>query len=900
MPINLKSVIEEDSAIRVGGFSGAIFLTYTLNLGFFEQIVAPALERAGCSNVLIIADPDGYAEAIEMGQKSVFFAGMRYVCAPLLRKHSGVQHVKLLFMAGADRGRLLVGSGNLTLHGYSQNLELYSHFEFDRKKPELEPLLAFQSVWQFLQELAVGEEFSPDAKRTLNHIAEKAGWLSQPPSEDPNFSIWHNYRIPIWQHLTKWRETTGLSGSSLKTLRVFSPYYDADSSMLRQFVETLYPSEVTVFISPVNTNLDGPTLLQLWPSDFEKPELHSIEGLGENAVKRPLHAKAIIGVENNGSWCIAGSANMTRMALARTWQNGGNLELTSFRWSTDPSAFDYLLSNPILTQLIDPGTIQPSAYEMSEQPRKILEGAVLISELTLQNKAIHGRISHLLPQLKSEAELVLLRSGERLPLKLQGDLSFQISYQNDLRVTEVACVDFGDYKTPYRWIDRPDILMEYGSRSYHERIQAKMDTVVGAESLIHELMEFLFDRVQPEINQGVSGSGNRVPTAGSSSRPIAPADNQPAPEADRFIVPERDASGRFGLGQFTRIPYERNIRSLRDLLSIALLKLTLPPTPPTDTLIDDDGGDNTNTPESEEERKQIDARQRLCNYVMDYSRRYSHRLCQAEFLNQISPEILLDNHLTLGRVLLEFLSRVKEFKPEDFIRCYWWIWAPLVWPPVVGIEGKSCVQYFQELKSLDEFKLVWDRLNLPKLLVTMTSIGFGQPPSWSAGLMNDGKYVAKFLVLQKMLEMYKKSLGIPATSEEDLLNLGISTYKWDQCHIVFDRIASYQSPAKERLKSLLEYIYLSRAAKPLPPELLERIRIDGLLQELEAYRHHPAPVSSLVIEADDEGGIYCPRCGGDLKANVITSIKKGKLVLCSMNADTWLYKGEKMPEAIIP
>lgn len=64
MPINLKSIIEDESAIKSGRFSGAIFLTYTLNLAFFEQIIIPALEQAGCSNVVIIADPDGYNDAL--------------------------------------------------------------------------------------------------------------------------------------------------------------------------------------------------------------------------------------------------------------------------------------------------------------------------------------------------------------------------------------------------------------------------------------------------------------------------------------------------------------------------------------------------------------------------------------------------------------------------------------------------------------------------------------------------------------------------------------------------------------------------------------------------------------------------------------------------------------------
>ncbi len=102
--INLKTIIEEDSAVKRGGYSSAIFLTYTLNLNFFEQIIAPVLESAGCSNVLILTDPDGYAEALETGKKQVAYAGMRYVCAPIPRVSSGVQHSKILFMVGKESG----------------------------------------------------------------------------------------------------------------------------------------------------------------------------------------------------------------------------------------------------------------------------------------------------------------------------------------------------------------------------------------------------------------------------------------------------------------------------------------------------------------------------------------------------------------------------------------------------------------------------------------------------------------------------------------------------------------------------------------------------------------------------------------------------------------------------
>jgi len=59
MTVDLRKIISEGSALRSGGFTGAVFLTYTLNLVFYEQMIAPVLDQAGCANVLILADPDG-------------------------------------------------------------------------------------------------------------------------------------------------------------------------------------------------------------------------------------------------------------------------------------------------------------------------------------------------------------------------------------------------------------------------------------------------------------------------------------------------------------------------------------------------------------------------------------------------------------------------------------------------------------------------------------------------------------------------------------------------------------------------------------------------------------------------------------------------------------------------
>ena len=162
--------------------------------------------------MLIIADPDGYAEALELGRNHILHAGRRYVCTPLPRSGYGVQHAKMVLMAGPERGRLLIGSGNLTLHGYSHNLEIYSHFEYDRNDPEPEAQDAFFTAWKLLKNLNEKAGFPQPVSRQIQLISDKADWLEFQPNELEGFSVWHNLESSIWSQFSEWREKVGFWG----------------------------------------------------------------------------------------------------------------------------------------------------------------------------------------------------------------------------------------------------------------------------------------------------------------------------------------------------------------------------------------------------------------------------------------------------------------------------------------------------------------------------------------------------------------------------------------------------------------------------------------------------------------------------------------------------------------
>ncbi len=897
MSINLKTVIENEAAVKHGGFSGAVFLTYSLNLGFYEQIIAPALERAKCSNVLIIADPDGYADALATGRKTVAYAGMRYVCTALPRKRNGLQHAKILLMAGKNRGRLLIGSGNLTLHGYSRNLEAFSHFEYDVNNPEAESHLAFHSVWHLIQELSNDSPFSLAAQQQLRMISADADWLTDPPIPSNSFCVWNSYKESIWSQFLDWREKAGLYGSTIKELQVFSPYYDQDIGMLRKFFENLLPDRVKVYISQDNTTLNAAYLLNRWASDLQGFNFFDIREVGKEQNQRLLHAKIVVGVEDSGSWCIAGSANMTRAAFDNTWRNGSNLELVTFRWSPNPAAFHYLDDDTLSILPITLDSISPSlTSDFSDEPRKITQDTVLITELTLTNKILSGKLNRWPITQNQEAELVFTRSGETFPLIIEQDLSFKIPYTNKIQVSESAFIRGNGCESLARWIDIPESLNEHGTHVNHNRIQDKLDTVNGAEDLFHELLDFLLERVAPNpsapqyFHRSTHQSGN------NSNRDDESVNTVDAPDAEQFVVPERDASGALQIGKYTRAPYDQNIYSLRNLLSIVLLKLTMPSALSTEKN-EEEGNNEDESNQHDAEEPQANARQRLCSYLVDYCRKYSRRICQKEFIEKITPGILIDNQITLARLLLEFNSHVIEFTPEDFLHCYLHIWVPLLSPIMIGIEGISCRNLFRENGMGDEFKKAWQQSDVSSFLVVMTSAAFGQPPSWQSGLYNP-ILVSRFLALKKIIIKFDQELGIDLQALTEPKNIGMGRILWEESIRIFHKIVSYLPPAKERLLPILNWIE-NQNNQVRSQELMAQIHQSDLIGEFTEYQNHPLRIFGVITEPDDEGHVYCPHCGGALRRNTISEINKGKLVLCSINADAWLYKSEKIPNRIL-
>ncbi len=907
MAIDLLNVIREDSAIKSGGFTGAIFLTYTLNLNFFEQIIAPAVDQAGCSNVLILADPDGYQQALEIGAKSIGGVGLRYVCSPTMRKGHGIQHAKLLFMAGPNRGRLLIGSGNLTFPGYGRNLELYSHFEYDALDVATDSG-PFYEVWQLIHNIANDGGLSSSAQQQIKTIQENVTWLNNPPQSSESV-VWHNYDHSLLAQLIEWRKNHSFAKPA-KRVYAISPYYDEHMAALKHLAINLSPTQLQIHLDPSLTNLEGKKAAKEWRGVSPKLKVNAIGPGEEQNSHRHVHAKAILGQESNGSWCITGSANLSHAALLTSWKKGGNLELVTFHWSEDPKAFHYLLKDEMIrTWSLDLLNITGTETEPSEtvvaQPTE-----VFLTDLSLQREKLSGKLSDPLPLEIKGIKLHLQRRNLDVSVSFHDETSFVAHVGDPLDDAECARIEGENFSTPYRWIDQPAVLARFGSRTYQVRIKGKLETLLGTEKLFQELMNFLLVRVDIDDNPEDVESRLRRSSLRKKSQSDELEDEHIPPGPEAFITEEQlihSLHSRIDLHH----PYDRSLLSLRDLLSLVLLRLTTTTQLAGIDTTDENDDEQDQEKQAKKEEMQSNILERLRSYLISYCNRYANRLVDVEFVRNVPPEILFQNHYTLGRVLLEFSNKASQvFTNDDLAKCFWLIWAPLAWPEIVGSKGLPTLRTLIKQFELQRIQEAWQRMGMPNLAKIMASETLRQPPNWETGLRYSDQ-AETFLVANEWIKRIKQILGVNAFSSHvqdyveaygvpNISSLSspspISEFYLGHVLANFTKIESYRPPIEEKYSLFFELEKILRnnpIDKNATQILISEINKQGLGVECQNFLANQKPIYGIMV--DEEGELYCPRCGAELTENSQGELIRGRMVLCQNSKDTWLYLKPQIP-----
>jgi hypothetical protein len=529
-------------------------------------------------------------------------------------------------------------------------------------------------------------------------------------------------------------------------LHLIAPFFDL--SIIKALVSQLQPKRLVIGVDVQKPNLDGFDLLNRcheWNCELV------IKALDGSDVRRPLHAKTIIGSGPNGVWYVSGSANITKPAWSSAWSNGGNLELVVWDDSSQESAD------------VPPLRI----VELGYQP-DLLSGRFVWSErLSAIMQENNTRVTQ--PNERSWALEFLRNRDNKVAIQPDSTGRFSIHLPDGLAHSEAGRIVTWSDKTspqwsPYHWIDQLVELTRFGHRTYHTRVKENMQTFAGAGKVFEELLNFLWNRVDPQTihrerdeNPELYGRSRRR----DRQKGDIGNDDTPAPPPEDFIIDEVLVDAiTWRIDEY--LPHDQSTLSLRDLLSLALLRLTVETEPSSIETGDpgerDEDADTARTEEQNKKRKEVLIN--LRDYLCRYCKKYGQRLLVPEFVTKIGPTLLFENHYTLGRILLEFADKAEDqFTANDLRQAVLNSLGGLFWPSAVGLTGPSAWETLIEAGH-DEATLrnQWTAAKMPALIAALITEAWGGPPGWQRGLY-DESLVRHYLLVQALIHKMEHHVG---------------------------------------------------------------------------------------------------------------------------------------------
>lgn len=299
---NIIKLLSERTKSNV--YHSAVLTCYNFDPIFFESVYLPSLRSLGITNVIVLMDAGMYDNLL---------ADSSYVCHKvslvdytLVRQENsyhGVFHSKITLLFGEEEGVLIIGSGNLTFSGLSNNEEVWNAFHIAGSKSVHYPLLL--KTWNYIKN-ATNNAPSLVWKQ-LSWISEQSLWLQDDGYEDvvtlesgEKCSVIYNSATNrIIDILAE-----AIGNSVIEKITIISPFYDTEGYALKELRKRFKPSRM-------NCVLD----LARKSAPFALFESSTDIVFFKHSAPNPLHAKIIELMSSNGTWLLSGSANAGCMAL---------------------------------------------------------------------------------------------------------------------------------------------------------------------------------------------------------------------------------------------------------------------------------------------------------------------------------------------------------------------------------------------------------------------------------------------------------------------------------------------------------------------------------------------------------------------------------------------------------
>jgi hypothetical protein len=281
----------------------SLITSYNVFFPFYENVVLPKLIGSGIRNNILLIDAGQCIHAFRTDPPRL--AGSAYTLLPVPR--SRCFHPKLMFLLGKNRGRLFVGSHNVTLSGFGVNQEVTGRIEFELAGDPSDRESAL-SAWTFLREWI--DPLAPELEAPIRDFEDKLGSLcgEMPESARPRFYSSSPSGESLWMKVRPFL----VDGREWSRVTVLGPYFDEDLGFLRAIGTECSVGEMIVGFDIRRSSIprNAPRLL---------PEARFVDAAPLFDSQGFIHAKAMLFESRTGEVVlITGSANPGGAAWLRT------------------------------------------------------------------------------------------------------------------------------------------------------------------------------------------------------------------------------------------------------------------------------------------------------------------------------------------------------------------------------------------------------------------------------------------------------------------------------------------------------------------------------------------------------------------------------------------------------
>lgn len=302
-------------------FEHAVFLTYSVDLPFFEDTVLRYLLRRECRNVAVFADEAHVAaQQVLLGRmgsaRGWWPCGRAYSLTPVF--HRGSFHPKIAFLVGSDEVEVWIGSGNLEPGGLRANLEILNVLTCGRDGGDDEAAVIAEA-WRYIR-----KDVARKAQTVVDHQLEQVElalpWLSREHPPVPNV------RLVTGPNQDAVAEVVRAVGrADVRRLILLAPFFDPKLAAASALIKALKPRSTAILVQPDTVSFPG-------------DKVRGLKGVGVYRLRtskdRYVHAKVVIVEAKGRSVMLAGSHNISEAAL-----RSGNFEAGIIRISGDETAF---------------------------------------------------------------------------------------------------------------------------------------------------------------------------------------------------------------------------------------------------------------------------------------------------------------------------------------------------------------------------------------------------------------------------------------------------------------------------------------------------------------------------------------------------------------------------------